>query len=239
MSHLNIKALPQRAQSLTSQVFDAISGMLLDCMLKPDSRTSIRELADGLGVSTMPVREAVGRLVVLGALVIRRNRAIEVPRMSEGEFRELTSTRILLESEAARLAVDRMTPQVAARLAAIQGDFARAVAERRYGDALALNRRLHFTLYDQAGARTMRQLIGITWLKIGPLLSLDLNEGSWHMRHDGSVHAHVGLIAGIKARDREAAADAIRKDISEAADKILSQQHFFRDNDEGAEGEGL
>ena len=231
MSNLHIKALPPREQSLTGQVFDRISEMLLDCMLKPDSRTSIRELADELGVSTMPVREAVGRLVAQGALVIRRNRAIEVPRMTADEFRELTHTRILLESEAARLAVDRMTQATAADLAALQDEFAVAVAQERYGDALALNRRLHFTLYDQAGTHTMRQLIGMTWLKVGPLLSLDLNARHWELRRSGSVQIHARLIDAVERRDRDAAADAIRDDIMTAAEKILSLTQFFGRHD--------
>ncbi|WP_186312359.1 GntR family transcriptional regulator [Cereibacter sediminicola] len=54
MSEVHLIAALQRRP----QVYDAICRTLLDSTLKPDSLTSIRELADELGGSTMPVREA-------------------------------------------------------------------------------------------------------------------------------------------------------------------------------------
>ena len=68
--------------SLGRQVYDILSEMLLSGRLQPDDRMSMRELADRMGVSVMPVREAVSRLVAAGALEVRPNRAIAVPLLT-------------------------------------------------------------------------------------------------------------------------------------------------------------
>ncbi|AXQ95813.1 GntR family transcriptional regulator [Cereibacter azotoformans] len=227
MSELHIQRLPAQAPSLTGQVYDAICRMLLDSTLKPDSRTSIRELADELGVSTMPVREAVGRLVAQGALSVRKNRAVEVPRMTEDEFRELTRTRLLLECEAARLAVERMVPDEVAGIRALHAQFRDEMGSGNRSAALMTNRLLHFALYDAARSPTMRQMIGMAWLRAGPLISLDIGARTGGSRAEHSIVAHGQLVAALESRDAEAAAEAIRSDIAVAAATILDQRAYF------------
>lgn len=235
---MHLSPLPAQAPSLTEQVYLAISRMLLDSTLKPDSRTSIRELAEELGVSTMPIREAVGRLVAQGALAIRKNRAVEVPRMTAGEFRDLTRTRLLLECDAARLAVDRITD---AQVEEIQRLHAAFRTEMTTGDrmaALMLNRQLHFALYDAARAPTLRQMIGMAWLRAGPLISLDIaprDGGGDRVAH--SITAHGQLVDALMLRNREAAAQAIQSDIAIAARTILEHRDYFR-TEEDTDGTG-
>ncbi|MFC3059424.1 GntR family transcriptional regulator [Paenirhodobacter populi] len=219
---------PIRAVSLTDQVYGAISEMLLDSTLKPDSRTSIRELADQLGVSTMPVREAVGRLIAQGALAIRRNKAVEVPQMSAADFRDLVHTRILMECEAARLAVDRMQDAEIEAIRSLHLKYISAFGARNdRSDALGLNRRLHFALYDAARSPSLRQLIGMAWLRAGPLISLDIGPQVQRERASHSIEAHGQLVDALTRRDREGAAEAIRADLSAAAATILEHRSFF------------
>ncbi len=230
MSDLNVPPLPRPGPSLTEQVYDAIARMLLDSTLKPDSRTSIRELAEELGVSTMPVREAVGRLIAQGALTIRKNRAVEVPRMTAEEFRELTRTRLLIECEATRQAVTRITDAEVAHIRALQDEFCNEMIAGNRTTALMLNRQLHFALYATARAPTLSQMIAMAWLRVGPLISMDIGPsaelGEGRFAH--SVAAHNRLVAALELRDAEAAAAAIRSDISGAAAKILDQREYFR-----------
>ena len=62
-----LETQPERPDSLARQVHDILSEMLLSGRLRPDDRMSMRELAERLGVSVMPIREAVSRLVAAGA----------------------------------------------------------------------------------------------------------------------------------------------------------------------------
>lgn len=230
MSELNLRPLPDPGPSLTERVYDTIARMLLDSSLKPDSRTSIRELAEGLGVSTMPVRIAVGHLIAQGALTIRKNRAVEVPRMSVDEFRELTHTRLLVECEAARLAVGQIGDAEVDQIRSLHESFRDEITAGNRSTALILNRQLHFALYAAARAPTLCRMIEMAWLRVGPLISLDIGRSS--KSRDGrvshSISAHGRLVAALELRDTAAAADAIRFDISGAAEKILDQHQYFQ-----------
>ncbi len=228
MSDLKTPHTPLKAASLTGQVFDTISEMILDGTLKPDSRTSIRELGDLLSVSTMPVREAIGRLVAQGALAIQRNKAVIVPQMTEHDFRDLTRTRVLMETEAARLAVDQLTEEGIENIAALHQQFSDALAADSRADALRLNRKLHFTLYDAAQSPSLRQMIGMAWLRAGPMISLDLGGHNSFERASHSVESHGLLVAALRAHDREAAAEAVRTDIVTASIIILEHLPSFQ-----------
>lgn len=228
MSELTTPHAPLKAASLTGQVYDAIAEMLLDGTLKPDSRTSIRELGEHLSVSTMPVREAIGRLIAQGALAIQRNKAVIVPHMSEHDFRDLTRTRVLLETEAARLAVDHLSDANIAEIATLHDQFAAELAAEQRGRALILNRKLHFTLYNAAQSPSLRQMISTAWLRAGPMISLDLGGHNSLDRASHSVVSHGRLVDALRARNREGAADAIRTDILTAAGIILEHLPSFQ-----------
>ena len=73
------------------------------------SRQEFILLPDVLGVSIMPVREAVSRLVADKALEVTPNRAVRVPLMSAEQFRDLTKVRIAIEGEAAAQAAQQRT----------------------------------------------------------------------------------------------------------------------------------
>ena len=228
MSDLKTPHAPLKAASLTGQVYDAISEMLLDGTLKPDSRTSIRELGEHLSVSTMPVREAIGRLIAQGALEIQRNKAVIVPPMSEDDFRDLTRTRVMLEAETARLAVDHITDAAVAEIASLHEQFANELAADDRTNALILNRKLHFTLYDAAQSPSLRKMIGMAWLRAGPMISLDLGGHNSVERASHSIESHNRLVNALRERDREGAANAIRTDILTASEIILEHLPSFQ-----------
>lgn len=232
MRNLNVPPLAGPGPSLTEQVFEAIARMLLDGTLKPDARMSIRELAEELGVSTMPIREAVGRLVAQGALAVRKNRAVEVPRMSRAGFRELTETRLLLECEATRRATANITEAALDNIRQLDRDFRVEIENGNRAKALMVNRQLHFALYAAAGSPTLFQMIGMAWLKAGPMISLHIAPRSGPDRSAHSIVAHGQLVAALQHRDGSAAADAIRLDISGAAATILEQQAYFQDSED-------
>ncbi len=215
--------IPERPDSLSRQVHDILCEMLLSGQLRPDDRMSMRELADQMGVSVMPVRDAVSRLVAGGALEVRPNRAVAVPLLTRAGFRDLTDIRIHNETYAARLAALRMSVPDLDRLHQLERGFSEALASSDGPDAVRANKALHFHIYYAAGSPILREVIGTMWLKAGPIINLDLGNASRRSRNAASVRNHRDLVAGIVARDPAAAADALAADIREAADFILSR----------------
>lgn len=213
----------ERPDSLGRQVYDILCEMLLSGRLSPDDRMSMRELAERLGVSVMPVREAVSRLVAAGALAVRPNRAVAVPMLTRAGFQDLTEIRIHNETHAVRLATMRISVPALDRLRQLERAFRAALDSPDGSAAVRANKDLHFHIYDAAGSPVLRELITTMWLKAGPIINLDLGEASRRSRSAASVRNHADMADAIAARDPDGAARALEADIREAADFILSR----------------
>lgn len=212
---------PEREKSLTEQVQETLEGLLQSGQLPPDTRMSIRDLAAQLGVSTMPVRGAVSRLVAQGALVTERNRAVLVPRLSVEDFRDLTDVRILTECHTLRLALPNISPDTLAELHRLNDAFSLAMTDPTATDAVLLNQKLHFTIYAAAQSPTLMQIISTNWLRAGPMISLDIGLPSRRLRNAHSVRAHGDMLDAIATRDPEAATAALTSDIRTTANHII------------------
>ncbi|WP_299358880.1 GntR family transcriptional regulator [uncultured Paracoccus sp.] len=215
--------LEARGPSLASQVHGALIEMLLSGELAPDDRISMRDLADRLGVSVMPVREAVARLAAQDALVVLPNRAVTVPLLSRDEFRDLTEVRIHNERHAVALAAAQVGPRDLIRVRNLEQQFADALEAPDGGPSVRANKALHFAVYEAANSPVLCAVIRSLWLKAGPIINLDLEERTRRRRTAVSRAHHASLIDALARGDAEAAADAVEADIRSAAEFILSR----------------
>jgi len=94
-----IGVLPK--ETLGDRVAGELRALLMAGKLAPGEKLSLRKVAEAIGVSMMPVREAISRLAADGALEVLPGRAVRVPIMSLSQFRELTRIRLVLEGYAA------------------------------------------------------------------------------------------------------------------------------------------
>ncbi len=161
-------AAPDRL--LRNSVYDALRQRFVTGKFVPGSSLSTRGVARELGVSQMPVREALSRLAAEGAVEIRSKRRIVVPLMTAARFKDLLRCRELLEPEAAVAALPFID---AARLRHLRAvDIALDVALKT-GDVSGYmegNLDFHFTIYRAQPRRTMLQLIETLWLQFGPYM---------------------------------------------------------------------
>ncbi|MGL4812818.1 MAG: GntR family transcriptional regulator [Beijerinckiaceae bacterium] len=213
------------AGTLTDSVYRDLARRLMAGRLAPGDKVSLRSVADALGVSMMPVREAVSRLAAEKALVVEPKRAAFVPLMSASGFRDITQVRIAIEGTAAAMAAQRATRNDIADIARCEAQF-RALSGnhlRVRQAAVAANQAFHFAVYHAAQSPELLAIIERLWLRIGPVINLDLRENPERMRVGGAVRFHAAMLVGIKARDPDGARAALAADIQGAADFILSQ----------------
>lgn len=216
---------PIERLTLGDRAYRQIADLLIAGRLAPGDRMSLRSTADALGVSMMPIREAVTRLVADNALEVAPNRAIRVPVMSAERFRDLTATRIVIEGHAAALAASLRDDTDLLRIAARDEAF-RTETKRRKPDlaaAVAHNQALHFAVYEAARSPQLVDIIRSLWLKAGPVINLDLRANPERLKHTRAVQFHADLVAAISQRDSDGARRAIEHDVQGAADFILSQ----------------
>ena len=216
---------PLDRQTLGERAYAQLADLLISGRLAPGDKLSLRSVADMLGVSIMPVREAVSRLVADKALEVAANRAVRVPLMSSAQFRDLTRVRIAIEGHAAAEAALRCLPGDVEAIAATE-EAMRAESEAATPDlprAVELNKTFHFAVYEAAQSPIMVEIIRALWLKAGPVINLDLRGNPDRLAKGEAIRFHAEARRAIEAGDAEAARAGIAADITTAADFILSR----------------
>jgi DNA-binding GntR family transcriptional regulator len=218
--------LPQiEHRTLAVTVHAHLRNLLVSGRVAPGERLSLRAVGQALGVSVMPVREAVHRLVADGALEVAPNRVVQVPLMTAPMLQQISDVRIEVEGFAAQRAAERRTTMQLAGIEAAESAF-RAEALRpgaEPGRAVALNQALHFAIYSAAGLPVLEELIDRMWLKIGPVLNLDLRANPERLANGGAVGFHAKAVRAIREGDGATARAAIAEDIGNARDFILGR----------------
>lgn len=209
-------------ETLGERVTAELRALLVAGRLAPGEKLSLRRVAEALGVSMMPVREAVSRLTADRALEVLPGRAVRVPVLTLAQFRELTRLRLVVEGFAAREAALRATPEQIVRIAAHEAAFRQAASADPPDPAAAVaaNRDLHFAIYEAAGMPSLIEMIERLWLKAGPVLNLDMRGEPRRLKGGSAVQAHAALLEALRRGDAGAARAALEADISAAAAHI-------------------
>ena len=215
---------PLTRQTLSADVYKQLRDLLMSGRVMPGEQLSLRSIAEALGVSVMPVREAVHRLIAEQALELSLNRVLRVPMMTVSQFREITSIRINLEGLATGRAATSIDDTALQAITALHDRFSHEMSLKRPDGSrlIALNKELHFAIYTQAGMPMLLQMIESLWLRIGPILNYDMRSGSARVTERVAVAHHARLIAALKKKDADAASEALRGDIGSAAEFIVS-----------------
>jgi DNA-binding GntR family transcriptional regulator len=122
--------------------------------LKPGERLVEERLADELGVSRNPVREAIRALASEGLVDVAARRGASVAVMSDQEAREIIEVRALLEGHNARLAARRQDKRIIKRIEAVLSKGTAAVTANRLDQLFDLNQQFHSEL-AAAGRNTV------------------------------------------------------------------------------------
>lgn len=223
---------PLTRQTLSGDVYKQLSELLMNGRVMPGEQLSLRTIAEGLGVSVMPVREAVHRLLSEKALVLLPNRVLKVPTMTVSQFAEITSIRIHLESLAVGQAALRVGKPALAEIRSAHERFTREILAKKPNESslIALNKELHFTIYRQAQMPMLLEMIESLWLRIGPILNYDFRSNSPRVTEHVSVAHHERIVAALERGDAQGAGEALAGDLQGAADFIVSAGVLLADD---------
>ncbi len=159
-------------RGLADQVYEIVKARIMDLELGPGSRLNMDQVARAIGVSAIPVREAMARLAAEGLLRGEAYRGYTVrPRLEPQELRQLFAARRLIEGQAAAEGAARHDPRVVAELEHLETVMAAHPARGRY-----LDHRAH-SAADGAFHRTIVASAANPWL-------VDMY---------GALHAHLHL----------------------------------------------
>lgn len=183
--------------------------------LGPGTRLRETDLAERLGVSRTPVREAIRQLEADGLVVHQARQGATIRSLDHAEVIELYEMRAVLEGTAARLAARMALPVEIAALADLNAALATAGPGAAAQD---LNRRFHGALLDAARNRFLVKTMSAlkkTLLILGPTTLAD------SARADDAVAEHAAVLAALNTRDGDAAEAAMRRHIDSALNARL------------------
>ncbi len=198
------------------QVFQQLREAIAVGQFVPGKSVTLRGIAEDLGVSPMPVRDAIRRLVAERALEMHENRRVSVPRMTRRRFDELVIARTLLEPEAAVRALPFIDDEIIEKLVEIDDTIDQYLANGDSSGYVEQNRSFHLTLYGAAPNEVLLSLIESLWLQSGPFMRVVYGRiGTSYV-----VDQHKAAVEAIRNDDGEALRAAIKADILDGMDCI-------------------
>src|SRR5205807_4248969 len=137
----------------TEDVYVRVRTAILDGELAPGAVMSQVALAEELGISRTPLREALRMLQSERLVEAEPNRRVRLAPMSAADLEELCIARIALEAEAMRLSVSRLTPENLARLEGYMAEMAHYAQAKDYRRWTVPHRNFHRAPTAPAGER--------------------------------------------------------------------------------------
>jgi DNA-binding GntR family transcriptional regulator len=208
-----MSAVPFTRVILRDQVRDLLLSRVMSGEYPPGSRLVETRIAQELGVSQAPVREALRDLEQLGCVEYEPFRGSSVRALSVHDLLEAFPVRAALEGLACRLAAERISDAQLERLATLVEEMRAAPDPRAESTA---DSEFHATIVAAAGNATLTR----QWNQLLPhartFISLTLPDSS-----EGSVaERHVAILEALRRRDAGAAAQAMQDHLAEVAERL-------------------
>jgi DNA-binding GntR family transcriptional regulator len=213
------RVLPLRRQTLASLTLDSLRERILRGHFPEGEPLRQDAIAEELGVSRIPVREALRQLESEGLVTFQPHRGAVVSTLSLEEIMELFELRAELESDVLRRAVPLMTTDDDARARVILDAYEAALASgevARWGD---LNWQFHSALYAPSKRHYTLNLLGKLHQHAERYLrmQLALTHGESRARNE-----HRAIAVAARKRDAQKAAQLMRDHILDAGKTLVT-----------------
>lgn len=226
-THLNsVEALtPVGRETVQDRVYGQLRQTLINGGFAAGDPLRIVDLAERLQTSTMPVREALGRLVSEQALEAMPNRTVRVPLITRQRLDDLERARVLIEGRLVQLALPNLSAEDIAILKQVNRDCDHAFEE--HGQDIGpvtsqFNQRFHFHIYRAAGSHVLIPIVESLWLQSGPVVRA---AAQIHDEQGGlaATDHHWAMIEAIEKGAAETAMQALANDIGRSFDLVRAR----------------
>jgi DNA-binding GntR family transcriptional regulator len=209
---------PDSEQSNLDHAYQSFRSAILSLRIAPGSVVSQVKLAEQLGVSRTPLREAIRLLQREGLVTSEHNKRICVAETSLSDMEQLYAARIPLEAVAIRISVPQMTNEDLSEQAALLDVMDNFRTPETLDAWEKSHRRFHLNLVKYAGERTIRTLSEMTdhAERYRRAFVAQGNEG-WKL----SAEEHRAIFSAAKARDDRAASVALARHLARTSLSIF------------------
>jgi DNA-binding GntR family transcriptional regulator len=210
------RRLGEEHSSLHNRVIAELRQAILSGQLKPGERLVESQLADELGVSRNPVREAIRALASEGLIEVTARRGASVVSMTDQEARETIEVRALLEGQNARLAARRQDQETIKRIETVLNKGTAAVAARRFDQLSDLNLQFHRELAAAGQNTVLKELL--TKLRERTAMLFSPTDPARQAR---SWEEHAAILRAVIEGDERAAATLAAEHVMRAGTEYL------------------
>lgn len=208
---------------LRDVVFNTLRNAILTGQLAPGERLMEIKLADMLGVSRTPIREAIRKLELEGLVVNTPRKGAEVANISSEDLRDVLEVRRSLEVLATSLACDKMTETALDELYDNIQMFKDSIDAKTTTDIASIDVGFHDIIYKSTGNNRLIQILNnIREQMYRYRLEYIKDADSWNRL----VDEHMAIYQSIKNRDKESAVNAILIHIDNQEKNIREKMGF-------------
>ena len=188
---------------LRDVVFKNLRTAILRGDFQPGERLMENQLAERMGVSRTPIREAIRKLELEGLVVMVPRKGAEVANITEKDIKDVLEVRATLEGLAIRLACENMQPEDVERLIQVNQKFIQAVADKDNDKVLEWDVAFHDIIFEASGNDKLIQILN----NLREQIYRYRMEYIYHIADHGKLAAeHLQLVAAPKNKEPELAA---------------------------------
>jgi DNA-binding GntR family transcriptional regulator len=208
---------------LTLQAAAQIRGLIIDRVLLPGEKILQVELAERIGVSRSPLREALRTLESEGVVAYEVNRGYVVARVGDEDLAQIYRMRSLLEDELLRT-VRRPDAEVLGELRELNDKMMVSIDERNVAAVLRYNRDFHFAIFDLSPLGQIRKEVGRLWQMS------DIYSAAWWRRQPEAKKRigaeHKAIIAALRKFDLDKLVEICATHRTGGHERSLSSGHW-------------
>lgn len=202
---------------LRDVVFNTLRQAILRGELKPGERLMEIQLANKLGVSRTPIREAIRKLELEGLVLMIPRKGAEVADITEKSLRDVLEVRRALEELSVQLACEKITQEEIEELEKAAEEFKKILKSDDITEIAEADVRFHDVIYMATDNQKLIQLLN------------NLREQMYRYRveylknpkvHQKLIKEHEEIIEHIKKREKEAATEIVCKHIDNQVDAV-------------------
>ncbi|MDR1702272.1 MAG: GntR family transcriptional regulator [Sporomusaceae bacterium] len=212
-----------KAEKLVSskqKIYASLKNSIIDQRFKPGEMLNERKLAQEMGVSRTPVREALRVLESEGLVLIAPYKGIYVSEITERQVQEVFQVRATLECLVVELALNNITPFHLKELGALLQKQAELAEQQQPAEFIRIDMAFHAALCDIAGNLELNRLLASLESTIR---RLSVQAVQKPYRYQATLAEHKAILHSLAVHSYELSAAAVKEHVSRTEASLRSQ----------------
>ncbi len=205
---------------LRDVVFNTLRKAILTGQLRPGERLMEVHLANKLGVSRTPIREAIRKLELEGLVIMIPRRGAEVAQITEKSLKDVLEVRRALDALSVELACERITQEELEALKEAATEFEEATRGKDASVIAKADVQFHDIIVQATGNRRLQQLVNNLAEQMYRYRFVYIKDDS---QHEKLIAEHKEILESIMERNKERASAAAKLHIDNQEKSIIQQ----------------